>query len=61
MTKPNRPAKHIVLTSHPREGQERAPIAWGKGDPQKRGPVIGTLSDPARRNVIGAPSGSYAL
>ena len=61
MSKPKRPAKHIVLTSHPREGQERVPITWGEGDPKDRGPVIGTLSDPAQRNVIGAHSGSYAL
>jgi GTP cyclohydrolase II len=61
MNEPKRPAKHIVLTSHPRAGAKRAPIDWGAADPGKRGPVVGTLTDPARRNVIGAHSGSYAL
>ncbi|MFQ5775292.1 MAG: GTP cyclohydrolase II [Kiloniellaceae bacterium] len=61
MNDKKRPARHIVLTSHPRPGQQRVPIDWGKADPKERGPVIGTLSDPARRNVIGAHAGSYAL
>jgi GTP cyclohydrolase II len=37
------------------------PITWGAKTPAERGPVIGTLTDPARRNAIGAHSGSYAL
>ena len=52
--------KHIKLTSHP--GQTRpVPIVWGADSPNTRGPVIGTLSDPAKRNVIGTHSGSYAV
>ncbi len=61
MNRSTRPPRHIVLTSHPRGGDKRHPIAWGAADPGARGPIIGTLSDPARRNVIGAHSGSYAL
>ncbi len=61
MSEIKRPAKHIVLTSHPRDGEKRLPISWGAADPHERGPVIGTLTDPAQRNVIGAHSGSYAL
>ncbi len=61
MSEIKRPAKHIVLTSHPRDGEKRLPISWGAADPRERGPVIGTLTDPAQRNVIGAHSGSYAL
>ena len=53
--------KHIKLTSHPTTTQEVVPITWGAKTPAERGPVIGTLTDPARRNAIGAHSGSYAL
>ena len=51
---------HIKLTSHP--GQTKPlPIRWGAKDPQERGPIVGTLSDPSKRNVIGTHSGSYAV
>jgi hypothetical protein len=54
--------RHIVLTSHPRPGQPKPPkIVWGAPTPEARGPVIGTLSDAARRNEIGAHAGAYAL
>ena len=55
------PSKHIVLTSHPGGGPKPLPIDWGASDPKARGPVIGSLTDPLRRNVLGAHSGSYAL
>jgi len=55
------PPKHIKLTSHPTTTQEVVPITWGAKTPAERGPVIGTLTDPARRNAIGAHSGSYAM
>ncbi len=61
---PERPesARHITLTSHPRPGRSKPPpIRWGAATPAARGPVIGTLGNPSRRNVIGAHSGSYAL
>lgn len=63
MNRPNKPpAPHIMLTSHPqgRAGQP-VPIVWGATTAQQRGPVIGTLNDRARRNVIGSHSGSYAV
>jgi GTP cyclohydrolase II len=54
--------KHIVLTSHPaRFGQKPLPIHWGAVDPLKRGPVIGTLTTAAHRNVIGTHAGSYGV
>src|SRR3546814_17337136 len=52
---------HIALTSHPRGGQPPAPIVWGAPTAIERGPVIGSRTDPSKRNVIGAHSGSYAL
>ncbi len=58
---PNR-TDHIRLTSHPEPGgKSRFPIHWGAGDPRARGPIIGTVSQPQRRNVIGSHGGSYAL
>jgi GTP cyclohydrolase II len=61
MNDSKQPNRHIVLTSHPGGGQKPLPIDWGAADPKSRGPVIGTLTDPARRNVIGAHAGAYAL
>ncbi|OYU47348.1 MAG: hypothetical protein CFE31_16335 [Rhizobiales bacterium PAR1] len=54
---------HIRLTSHPEPGTAslRYPIHWGAADPVTRGPVIGTVSQPADRNVIGAHGGAYSL
>jgi GTP cyclohydrolase II len=62
MSERKKPASHIVLTSHPRrDGKHARPVEWGASDARRRGPVIGTLTDAAKRNVIGAHSGSYAL
>src|SRR5712671_3805350 len=53
---------HIRLTSHPEPGgKSRFPIHWGAADPHARGPIIATVSQPQRRNVIGSHGGSYAL
>jgi GTP cyclohydrolase II len=55
-------AKHIVLTSHPPRRENSAlPLNWDEADPVKRGPVIGTLTKPGDRNVIGSHSGGYAI
>jgi GTP cyclohydrolase II len=54
--------KHVVLASHPRGSARRPPaIRWGAATPADRGPIVGTLADPARRNVIGVHAGSFAL
>ncbi|MHC4295093.1 MAG: GTP cyclohydrolase II, partial [Planctomycetota bacterium] len=54
--------KHIVLTSHPPANRRhRSKVNWGAGDPKERGPVIGSLTSPGDRNVIGAHAGAYAL
>lgn len=62
MSSPNR-STHIRLTSHPEPnaGTIKHPIRWGAEDPQVRGPIIGTVTNPADRNVIGAHGGSYSL
>ena len=61
MTRSNRP-DHIRLTSHPEPGGKlRFPIHWGAATARERGPVIGTVSRPGDRNVIGTHGGSYAL
>ena len=53
---------HIVLTSHPPVGGSgQSAISWGAADPSERGPVIGTVTDPAMRNTIGTHSGSYSV
>ena len=63
MTRRNsRPSGHIVLTSHPSGASEKSiPIEWGAATPAARGPIVGTLTDPQRRNVVGSHSGAYAL
>jgi GTP cyclohydrolase II len=54
--------KHIVLSSHRRHGSNtHIPVKWDAGDAAARGPVIATVSDPARRNAIGTHSGSYSV
>jgi len=61
MNSPHRP-DHIRLTSHPAPGANpRFPIVWGAANARERGPVIGTVSRPQDRNVIGTHGGSFAL
>ena len=53
---------HVVLTSHPLKiFKETPPIEWGSSDPNKRGPVVATLTNQAHRNSIGTHSGSYTV
>ena len=55
-------SKHIVLTSHPSKGGPKGPaIVWGAPTTKERGPIIGSLQNPAQRNVIGVHSGAYGL
>jgi GTP cyclohydrolase II len=61
MTRSNR-VDHIRLTSHPAPGAKLAfPIHWGAATARERGPVIGTVSRPQDRNVIGTHGGSYSV
>ena len=61
MSRSNR-TDHSRLTSHPEPGGKQAfPIQWGASDARTRGPIIGTVSRPADRNVIGSHGGSYAV
>ena len=42
---------HIRLNTHPSQGGQAAPpVIWGARDPNIRGPVVGTVGDPAKRN-----------
>jgi GTP cyclohydrolase II len=53
---------HIRLTSHPDPAAKvRFPIHWGASSAHERGPIIGTVSRPQDRNVIGSHGGSYAV
>jgi GTP cyclohydrolase II len=54
--------EHIRLTSHPEPGAKlRFPIHWGAPTARERGPIIGTVSNPLERNVIGSHGGSYSV
>ena len=53
---------HIRLTSHPGSGKaHHFPIEWGAADARSRGPVIGSVTAAADRNVIGAHGGAYSI
>lgn len=53
---------HVRLTSHPGADDSQAlEIKWGAADPLVRGPLVATLTDTSRRNVIGTHSGSYSV
>src|SRR5882724_5140651 len=59
---PHKRPKAIVLTSHPGgHGPKPVPIVWGAEDPMVRGPLIGTVTNKAQRNVIGTHAGSYSV
>ena len=61
MTRSNR-IDHIRITSHPAPGAKlKFPIVWGAATARERGPVIGTVSRPQDRNVIGTHGGSYSV
>lgn len=52
--------RHIRLTSHS-GGFGALPIQWGAATARERGPVVGTTTTRAHRNVIGTHSGSYSV
>ncbi len=52
--------RHIRLTSHSK-GYGALPIAWGAPTAAERGPVVGTTTTRAHRNVVGTHSGSYGV
>src|SRR5579864_7244672 len=61
MTRSNR-VDHIRITSHPTPGGKlKFPIHWGAANARERGPIIGTVSQPQDRNVIGSHGGSYSV
>jgi GTP cyclohydrolase II len=61
VSKSNR-TDHIRLTSHPVPGaKHNFPVTWGAATANERGPIIGTVSRPQDRNVIGSHGGSYTV
>ena len=58
--KSNSASGHIRLTSHS-GGLDAPPIRWGAPTATERGPLIGTTTKRAHRNVIGTHSGSYSV
>jgi GTP cyclohydrolase II len=55
-------SQHVLLTSHPSSVFKLAlPIDWGAKNPEKRGPVVASLTDLNRRNAIGTHGGSYSV
>jgi GTP cyclohydrolase II len=60
VARPGGPSGHIRLTSH--SGHNFAlPIHWGAATAAARGPLVGTTTTRAHRNVIGTHSGSYSV
>ena len=57
--KPYRPYPPDLPSKSGRES--RFPIHWGASTARERGPIIGTVSRPHDRNVIGSHGGSYAV
>jgi GTP cyclohydrolase II len=58
---PTRPGGgHIRLTSHA-AGGAAPPLRWGAATAAERGPVVGTTTNRAHRNVIGTHSGAYGV
>lgn len=45
----------------PSKQQAKYPVVWGESDPQKRGPIVGTVLHPEDRNVVGTHSGPYTV
>ena len=52
--------RHIRLTSLS-GGFGALPIHWGAASAAERGPIVGTTTSRAHRNVIGTHSGSYSV
>ena len=53
---------HIRITSHPAPGAKiEFPVHWGAATARERGPIIGTVSSPKKRNSIGTHGGSYSI
>jgi GTP cyclohydrolase II len=55
-------SRHVVLTSHPGTiYKDTIPLVWGAANPEKRGPVVASLTQRANRNAIGTHGGSYSV
>ncbi|ABM13779.1 MULTISPECIES: GTP cyclohydrolase II [Mycolicibacterium] len=54
------PGGHIRLTSHS-AGSDAPALRWGAPTAAERGPLVGTTTKRAHRNVIGTHSGAYGV
>ena len=52
---------HIRITSHPHAGNGAHAIRWGASSAAERGPLIGSTTNRAHRNVVGTHSGAYGI
>ncbi|MCY7323750.1 MAG: GTP cyclohydrolase II [Phormidesmis sp. CAN_BIN36] len=61
--KQNRPKQNrpVPISQPSRFRHSSIVLNWGAADPIKRGAIVGTVLNPAHRNVIGTHSGSYAV
>ncbi|OZG70756.1 hypothetical protein BTA51_24565 [Hahella sp. CCB-MM4] len=56
----NKNVRAISLTSHTHSGVKH-PVLWGAPNILDRGPIIGTITNPADKNTIGSHAGSYCV
>ena len=57
-TEDHRPLRRSTPEGH---GPKPIAIVWGAEDPMVRGPLVGTVTSTAQRNVIGTHAGSYSV
>jgi GTP cyclohydrolase II len=57
----NKPVVNAGTSSPASHETNPLPILWGASDSAERGPIIATLSNPERRNVLGVHGGQFSL
>jgi GTP cyclohydrolase II len=55
-------SSHVILATHSNLRYPESPVLqWGNANPDSRGPVIASQTNPRARNAIGTHSGSYTV
>jgi GTP cyclohydrolase II len=55
-------SSHVILATHSNlKYPESITLKWGAKDPNVRGPVVASQTDPKARNAMGTHSGSYTV